>query len=877
MRTKVDENNGDLINKINFIYTSLQNLSNEKLRSKVKEIEQLILNSENQQEELESHLPEVYAIVKDTARRFSEGDILVCATPLDRKLAQEVDYLTIEGDTARYRNCWNVDGQDFNWNMIHYDEQLMGGIYLHFGYATEMATGEGKTLVATLPSFLNGLSHKGVYVMTVNNYLSRRDYEITRPIYSFLGLTTACIEIKPDSRDYKKEAYKADIVFGTCSTFTFDYLFDHLALSPDDCVMQRHNFAIIDEIDSILIDEAVTPHIVGGGKNYDRGEIYKKYFPIVKELIENQDMYEANTQEKSASFTSVGIEWLKNKLGIPTLYDVRREYEIPEFESLTKEKKNRVHNIIEIQNVLHHTLKALTVFQRDVDYLVEDDTIKIIDSNTGRIKEHNRWQHGLHTAIEVKEKVEIKCDSDSIAVISLKNYFRLYNSICGMSGTIMSVKDELLETYGLKSKSIPTHKTCIRKDLPLRIYKTESEKEAELIQYIISNKSEGRPSLVCSGSVMKSEQLGESLSKNELEFNTLNAKTTKGEAAIIAKAGKGNTITIATSVAGRGTDIKPSEDALECGGLAVIGSDYFESIRVERQLRGRTSRQGDPGTSVFYTSLEDPILNYLGPDDKEALTSLLDNITDNNYSIPELAEFFAKAQHEREEGKKYSRKRIAMKDDIIDPHRKRFYKERNTFLLYPHEAERFIEKLIGQSGISRQAILNHIEELHIRALRLSSRSRRNNMNRISIDIPFSDNQYLFTLKLDINKIEDFNYFSKEFRKTVFLQTYDAAWKRFVTHAMGDLDQNEIRELDKKFSLMKQSVCNELINRMLNSVIPYSQSGSVDDATPADGKDCRCKMNRIEIPADTPCPCGSGKKYCECHGSNIRNARLRPRR
>ena len=294
-------------------------------------------------------------------------------------------------------------------------------------------------------------------------------------------------------------------------------------------------------------------------------------------------------------------------------------------------------------------------------------------------------------------------------------------------------------------------------------------------------------------------------------------------------------------------------------------------------MRGRTGRQGDPGTSVFYTSLEDPILNHLGSDDKKALLSLLDNITDNNYSIPVLAEFFAKAQYEREEGKKYSRKRIAMKDDIIDPHRKRFYEERNTFLFSPHEGDRFIETLIVQSGINSQRILSHIEELHIRAQRLSSRSRRNNLNRINIDIPFADNQYLFTLKLAINKIDDFNYFCKEFRKTIFLQTYDAAWKRFVTHAMGDLDQNEIRELDKKFSLMKQSVCAEFINRMLNSVIPYSQSGCADNTAPTAEKDCSHEMDRVRIYADDSCPCGSGKKYCECHGSNIRNSRLRPRR
>lgn len=877
MRTKVEENIEFLINKINHIYLSLQNLSNDELRNRVKGIEQFVIDSENQQEVLDSLLPEVYAIVKDVARRFSQGDIIVSATLSDREIASEVDYVTIEGDNARYRNCWHVDGHDFHWNMIHYDEQLMGGIYLHYGYAAEMATGEGKTLVATLPSVLNGFTHRGVYVMTVNNYLSQRDYEITRPIYSFLGLTTDCIEIKPDSSDYKKEAYKADIVFGTCSTFIFDYLFDHLALSPDDCVMQRHNFAIIDEIDSILIDEAVTPHIVGGGKYYNKGKLYKKYFPIVKELIEDQDRYEVNSQGEFAKFTFNGIEWLKNKVEIPSLYDILREYEIQDFESLSNEEKESFKNKIEIQNILNHILNALIVFQRDVDYLVENNRVKIIDSNTGRIKEKSRWQHGLHTAIEVKENVEIQYDSDSIAVISLKNYFKLYNSICGMSGTIMSVKDELLEIYGIKSEVIPTHKPCIRNDQPLRVYKTEILKDEELMQYIIKNKSKGRPSLVCSSSVMKSEILEKKLLEKGLQFNTLNAKTIKGEATIIAKAGDGDTITIATSVAGRGTDIKPSNEALENGGLVVIGSDYFESTRVEKQLRGRTGRQGNPGTSVFFTSLEDPILNYLCADDKKILLSLADGITDNIYCIPEIVRFFEKAQHERESEKKYHRQGIAQKDDIIDPHRRRFYEERNAILFSAYEVESFIEKIIDQHKINRNIILCHINELHRKAKRLSSRCRRNNPNRHRVEIVFSDNQFLFPLELEINKIEDFDYFSKEFKKTLFLMTYDAAWKQFVTYVMGDLDANEINNLDNKYSLMKQSVNDKLINRLLNSIIPYNQSDRMDDIPKVVRNDSGSKITKNEISSDSPCPCGSGKKYCECHGSNIRNSKLRPRR
>lgn len=858
-----------LVNAINHKYSELHNISNDDIRTRVKEIELQINDSKDPKGEFALHLPEVYAIVKEVSRRFTEGDIIVSATLLDHILAKETDYIIIEGDNARYKNNWHVEGQDFHWNMIHYDEQLLGGIYLHYGYATEMATGEGKTLVATLPCVLNGITHKGVYVMTVNNYLSKRDYQITRPLYSFFGLTTACIELNKDNRDFIREAYKADIVFGTYSSFTFDYLYDHLTLSVDRCVNQRHNYAIIDEIDSILIDESVTPHIVGGGSIHDVGELYKQYLPVVRELIDNHVRYESNIHTKAVSYTRDGIEWLKDKTGISTLYDVVRTYEVDGFDLLSTEEKDKIKNNIELQNALNQILAALTVYQKDVDYLVDNDTIKIIDPNTGRVKDNNRWQHGLHTAIEVKEDVKIKCDSDSIAVISLKSYFKLYTRICGMSGTIMSIQDELHEIYGLKCKSIPTHKPCIRKDLPLRVYKTEKEKDEALIKYILQNKSEGRPSLVCSSSVRKSEELGDKLSEKGLVHNTLNAKTIKGEANIISKAGEGNTITIATCVAGRGTDIKPSKDALKCGGLVVIGSDYFESIRVEKQLRGRTSRQGNPGTSVFFTSLEDPILNYLSEDDKMELQDIVDNISNNNYSTEDITAFFVRAQQSREKFLKEKRKTCAQKDDIIAPHRKKYYDERNVILFSNTELERGFERIIDNSDIESN-ITRHIEELHTKARKLTSRSRRNNLNQRSVDVPFSYNQYLFTLNLSVNKVDDFNYFYTEFRKAIFLQTYDLVWKEFVTYIMSDLDTKEIGELDNKFTSMRHSINTELVNRMLNSIIPYNQTDSKPDVVQGEK---RCTIYRTEkyiLKNDQVCPCGSGKKYCECHGSNIRN-------
>ena len=469
-------------------------------------------------------------------------------------------------------------GVPYVWKMVHYDEQLLGGIFLHYGYATEMATGEGKTLVATLPVFLNALTHEGVHIMTVNDYLSKRDFETTRPIYMFYGLSADCIE-KYERQDKRRKAtYKSDIAFGTNSSFTFDYLFDHLTIQPEECIQQSHNYAIIDELDSILIDDAATPHIVGGGNYYNNGKIFKENYPLIKELTENKEaeLYKIDKLKKSAFFTQEGKEWLSLKKGMPDLFSVERTYEIADFDELAQDKQNEIKNKIYLQSVFQQLLLALTVYERDVDYIVEGGIVKIIDAHTGRVKESNRWEHGLHTAMEVKEQVEVQNDFDGMAVVSLKNYFRLYKKIAGMSGTIMPVKDELLEIYNLPCASLPTHRPLIRKDLPLRIFKTAQQKDDAIIKAIIDNKSAGRPSLVGSISVKRSEQLCNKLDELGIEYNKLDAKTLKDEAYTIAKAGIGNTITVSTSVAGRGTDIKPSPEAIAAGGLMVIGTDLFE-------------------------------------------------------------------------------------------------------------------------------------------------------------------------------------------------------------------------------------------------------------------------------------------------------------
>lgn len=870
------------VESINTEYATLHSLTNDELRVRLRHIEQFINKQENKPYALDKMLVSVFAIVKETARRFSLGNIEVTATPNDLRIAEKYDFIKISGDKAIYLNHWDVMGVPYVWQMVHYDEQLLGGILLHYGYATEMATGEGKTLVATLPVFLNALTHEGVHIMTVNDYLSKRDFETTRPIYMFYGLTADCIEKYEAHDKCRKATYKSDIAFGTNSSFTFDYLFDHLAIQPEECVQQSHNYAIIDELDSILIDDADTPHIVGGGNYYNNGKIFKENYPLIKELIENKDaeLYKIDKLKKSAFFTQEGKDWLSLKKGMPDLFSVKRTYEIANFNELPQDEQNEVKNKLYLQSVFQQLLLALTVYERDVDYIVEEGKVKIIDTHTGRVKESCRWEHGLHTAMEVKEHVEVQNDFDGMAVISLKNYFKLYKKIAGMSGTIMPVKDELLEIYNLPCASLPTHKPLIRKDLPLRIFKTAQQKDDAIIKTIIDNKLAGRPSLVGSISVKRSEQLCNKLDEVGIAYNKLDAKTLKDEACTIAKAGIGNTITVSTSVAGRGTDIKPSPEAIAAGGLMVIGTDLFESVRVDRQLKGRSGRQGDPGSSVFFASLEDQILQNLCPDDLKALERLSDTYSMDEISTDEVRMYFNKAQSNRETYFKSCRKETARKDDIVDPHRKKMYKQRNAVLFNAKEANIIVDNMIKHLGENSCEIEEHLISLYLKTKELVRRSTENNPNRTEVLVPFSEAMHPFVIRLEVGaSIASYEYFCKEFKRQIILQIYDKEWKKFVLHIMSDLDKKEIELLDAKYRQMMDDINYVILSRLKYATIPFEiRNNLLGNSKEIKVKKPRNVNSAVAIAADDPCPCGSGKKYCECHGSNIRsNNRIKRRR
>ena len=872
------------VDSINKKYTVYKNFSPDEIRRILRNIEKAISSSEDAESCLDNYLEDVFAIVKATAYLFSKGSIEVEANDNDFLLADTSDFVQIKEGKAIYLNKWEAGGEKFTWKMVHYDEQLLGGIYLHHGYAVEMATGEGKTLVATLPVMLNALTHNGVHLMTVNDYLSKRDFEITRPLYMFHGLSVGCIELYGTHSSRRKLAYKSDITFGTNSEFAFDYLYDHMSMSPDDIVQSGHNFAIVDELDSVMIDNADEPHIVSGGQTYNVGETYKEYKPIFEELYTSEcnfEMFVVDKLNNTAYYTDKGKQWIADNIGISDLYSLTKKYQLADYKSLSIEKQQEINRKLHIQNVFCQLLSAYTLYEKDVHYIVEMGSVIIVDQHTGRTKESSRWEHGLHTAIEVKENVKTKLDSDGMAVISLKNYFRLYNKCSGMSGTIMTVSDELEQVYGLHSVSIPTHAPQIRIDLSLKVYKTKVSKDKAIVKEIQSLKEKKRPILVGSISIMRSHELSTLLNNESISHIALDAKSEEKEASVISQAGIEGSITLSTSMAGRGTDIKLSTQSKELGGLAVIGTDLFESSRVDKQLKGRAGRQGDPGSSQFFCSLDDFIVGNLSEDDKKALLEESSRIENDDISTPKIISYMLKAQENREKYYYKQRQKTALKDDIIAPHRKKFYEERNSVLKNSQVANSLITSLVN-NHTSEADIIVSLRKLYNHAISVVSVTQSNNKVRTMISIPFSDRSDLYSVTFEIsNLLKSFEYFCEEYKRQVILQAYDKYWKRFVVHMMEDLDETEIASLEKEYSEMKYDIDCIIMSRMMNATIPVGDVGEItyidttqeanDNNTPRIANSNKCIMSN-EL-----CPCGSGKSFGECHGQNTHQTIFRKRR
>ena len=987
---------------------------------------------------LEEILPEAFAIMKSTARRFKENaTIEVTANDFDRALSINHDFVHIEGDKAVYQNHWIAGGNEVTWDMVHYDVQLIGGIVLHQGKIAEMATGEGKTLVATLPVFLNALAGKGVHVVTVNDYLSKRDSEWMGPLYMFHGLSVDCIDKHEPNSDARKRAYNCDITFGTNNEFGFDYLRDNMAVNMTDLVQRKHHYAIVDEVDSVLIDDARTPLIISGpvakaqddeqymefrpyveslyqkqrtlvtqvlndakkaiaaGKEDEGGMLllraYKglpKYQPLIKFLSEQgmkQLMQKAENyymqdneremhivtdelyfviseQQHSVDMTDKGHDLLANAVSNPDFFvlpdvgsqiaEIQKNTELSAEEKQEKKdalmedyslKSERVHTVIQL-------LKAYAMFQKDVDYIVIDNKVKIVDEQTGRIMEGRRWSDGLHQAVEAKENVKVEAATQTFATVTLQNYFRMYHKLAGMTGTAETEAGEFWSIYKLDVVVIPTNRPVIRDDQDDLIYKTKKAKYTAVINKVEELIKEGRPVLVGTTDVETSELLSRMLRMRGIKHNVLNAKEHAREAEIVAQAGMSSTVTIATNMAGRGTDIKLSPEVKKAGGLAIIGTERHDSRRVDRQLRGRAGRQGDPGSSAFYVSLEDKLMRLFGSERIAGVVDKLGMADDEALVSGMLSKSIENAQKKVEENNFGIRKRLLEYDDVMNYQREAVYARRRNALsgerieidvrnmmidsasIIAAHAEGmpyqdFEEYVMAQLSIDlgfdenfysntkgdklADALCKQMQAVYERRMNTLAEKvypfikmifeKQGNMYK-NIAIPISDGRKMLTLSVDLEKA--YNTQGKEIAKalsrSIILYQIDEHWKQHLRD-MDDLRQSVqnaayeqkdplvVYKLESYnlFATMLEELNKDVLSFLLRAFVPLREDSEARPAQAPRSQDMsnmRTQRNDLttngeqkartpihvdkKIGRNDPCPCGSGKKYKNCHGAGL---------
>ncbi len=1021
----------------------------DEIWSKIDKLETAVMDK--MEEVLDEIHPIAFAIVKDTARRFAENnEIRVTASQQDREfVAQGRDFVSIEGDTAIYFNHWTAGGNEMTWDMIHYDVQLIGGTVLHKGKIAEMATGEGKTLVATLPVFLNALTGNGVHVVTVNDYLSKRDSEWMGPLYMFHGLTVDCIDKHQPNTQARRDAYNADITFGTNNEFGFDYLRDNMATSPEDLVQRRHNYAIVDEVDSVLIDDARTPLIISGPVDKGDDQMFESFLPQVEEVVAAQKkltqqlLVEAKRkiasdkkeeQEEGFLLLFRSFKGLpKNKAlikylsepGIKTgllkteeyyLQDNMRQMHIAtdELYFVIDEKHNSIEltdkgidlltrgtddehffvlpdiasDLAELDNkglsqeekveqkeamladysikservhTVNQLLKAYALFEKDDQYVVMDNKVMIVDEQTGRIMDGRRYSDGLHQAIEAKERVKVEAATQTFATITLQNYFRMYHKLSGMTGTAETEAGELWDIYKLDVVVIPTNRPIARNDMNDRIYKTMREKYNAVIEEIVTLVENGRPVLVGTTSVEISELLSKMLRLRGIEHNVLNAKLHQKEAEIVAQAGKAGVVTIATNMAGRGTDIKLTPEVKEAGGLAIIGTERHESRRVDRQLRGRAGRQGDPGSSVFFVSLEDHLMRLFASD---RIARLMDSFGLEEGEVLEhkmLNNAVEKAQKKVEENNFGIRKRLLEYDDVMNSQREVIYARRKHALMgeriemdvmnmlydaittvVERQLEVFDFPSFSDDLMSIFAIENPIEEKDFRQNKKDfiidsvydevMKTFEHRCNSIAqkatpvlkniyeqakgmegfeeaeplIQVPLTDGKgvYQVTCKLKEATETEGRSIINDFEKIILLHMIDEAWKEHLRE-MDEL-RNSVQNASyenkdplliyklESYSLFRNML--DKMNRKTASVLMrikifeaeqqeqrpqapvreaqpepkrdknYTESRAYND--PSEPKKAQPAKAEMKIGRNEPCPCGSGKKFKQCHGRGI---------
>lgn len=1105
-----------LVEKVKAVYPEIQKLDNDQLRQRTRDIQKRIQESAKEQKaeikrlkdtieetpideradifakidklekevldifekQLDEAMPEAFSIVKETARRFAENEeTIVTATDFDRELASDPrkDFITIDGDKAIYHNHWTAGGNDLKWEMVHYDVQLFGGTVLHQGKIAEMATGEGKTLVATLPVFLNALTGNGVHVVTVNDYLAKRDSEWMGPLYMFHGLSVDCIDKHQPNSDARRRAYQCDITFGTNNEFGFDYLRDNMATSPQDLVQRTHNYAIVDEVDSVLIDDARTPLIISGPVPKGDDQMFEEYQPLVEKIVAVQrqlaTQYLAEAKQKisegqvkgdkklteegflalfrsfkslpknkplikflseegiktglqntentymennnrrmpeaveplyfvvdeklnSCDLTDKGTAWLAQQVNDSELFvlpDIAEQLSaleadssLSEEERVTKKDELLSHYAIQSERVhtLQQLLKAYTMFNKDDEYVVIDGEVKIVDEQTGRIMEGRRWSDGLHQAVEAKEHVKVEAATQTFATITLQNYFRMYHKLAGMTGTASTEAGEFWDIYKLDVVEIPTNRPVIRKDMDDRIYKTAREKYNAVIEEIEEMRNSGRPVLVGTTSVEISELLSKMLNMRKIPHQVLNAKLHHKEADIVAEAGRSNlgrveivdeegnkhveermlgAVTIATNMAGRGTDIKLTAEVKAAGGLAIIGTERHESRRVDRQLRGRAGRQGDPGSSVFYVSLEDKLMRLFG---SERIASVMDRLgfkEGERIESPMMSKQIERAQRKVEENNFGIRKRLLEYDDVMNRQRTVIYEKRRHALMgerigmdianmlwdrvattieqndYEGCREAFIRLFAMEVPFTEEQLQSgHLEELEENSYKKVMEAFERKTEHICeiaqpviekvyteqgdrfdrIAVPLTDGRRLYQIPCNLKEAYETKSKSivKQFEKQMLLHVIDEAWKenlRALDELRHSVQNASYEQKDPLliFKLESAKVWDNMINDMNNRIVSVlmrttiPEMQQVEEAGPepaqrphqqytenkptveqeqmsdpnmraAAAHDTRAQQPRTPIVKEKmpgrndPCPCGSGKKFKNCHGRGL---------
>ena len=1089
-----------LVEKIKAASPEIEQLDNDALRAKTKEIQQRIQSSAQEQkaqiaaiketientpideraelfeqidklekeileiyeDKLNEAMPQVFAIVKETAKRFANNEeTIVTASDFDRELAANPanDFITIDGEKAIYHNHWTAGGNDLKWEMVHYDVQLFGGCVLHQGKIAEMATGEGKTLVATLPVFLNALTGNGVHVVTVNDYLAKRDSEWMGPLYMFHGLSVDCIDKHQPNSEQRRRAYQADITFGTNNEFGFDYLRDNMATAPSDLVQRAHNYAIVDEVDSVLIDDARTPLIISGPVPKGDDQMFEEYQPLVEKLVDvqrklatqllseakqlisegrekndqkildagflslyrshkalpknkplikflseegikagmlkSEEIYMENNNRKmpeaveplyfvvdeklnSCDLTDKGTDWLARQVNDKDLFvlpDIAGQLSALENEQLSDEervtKKDELLNHYAVQSERVHTLqqllKAYTMFNRDDEYVVIDGEVKIVDEQTGRIMEGRRWSDGLHQAVEAKEHVRVEAATQTFATITLQNYFRMYHKLAGMTGTASTESGEFWDIYKLDVVEIPTNRPIARKDLDDRVYKTNREKYNAVIDEIVAMRESGRPCLVGTTSVEISELLKRMLDMRKIPCQVLNAKLHQKEADIVALAGQSTNglgaVTIATNMAGRGTDIKLSPEVKAAGGLAIIGTERHESRRVDRQLRGRAGRQGDPGSSVFYVSLEDKLMRLFA---SERIASVMDRFgfkEGERIESPMISKSIERAQRKVEENHFGVRKRLLEYDDVMNKQRTVVYGKRRHALMgerigmdisntlwdrvvniienndYEGCKEEFIHIFAMEVPFTQEQFINdRRDELEERTFQQVMEAFNRKTERIQnvawpiiqqvyenqgafyerIMVPLTDGRRMYNIPCNLKEAYDSHCKTivKEFEKMILLHIIDECWKENLReldelkHSVQNASYEQkdpllIFKLEsvKLFDNMVNNMNNRIVSILMRSGIPEMQQAPQEapaempkekphyveskqqvqeerlvdpNQQAAAAQDTRAQQAQRREPVvkskmpgrNDPCPCGSGKKFKNCHGRGL---------